>query len=427
MRILFLGLNYRPETIGIAVYSAGLCESLAARGHDVRAVSAQPYYPGWAVFRGFRGWWRRANEAGVDIWRCPLYVPANPTGLRRLVHHASFAVSALFPMLLEARRWRPDLVVTATPSMAAAPLAVMASRIAGATSWLHIQDFEVEAALGMGLIDRRSFLARAAIWIERKTIGAFDHVSTISGAMCRRLTDYGIAPACTHELRNWADIDRILPLVAPSPYRDRWDIEAPVVALYAGNIGNKQGIEIVVEAARRLRDRHDILFVICGEGPTRKRLEEEAAALPNVQIHDLQSVERLSELLGLASIHLLPQCAEAADLVLPSKLTNMLASGRPVVATAAVGTGLAVEVAECGICVAPGNVDDFARAIVALADDPAQRARLGIAARQRAEQRWHRDRILDDFEAQFMTAVANARSRVRSPDDPSGTPRRVRR
>ena len=330
-------------------------------------------------------------------------------------------------MLFEAWRWRPDLVVTATPSMAAAPVAVIASRIVGATSWLHVQDFEVEAALGMGLIDRRSSLARLANWIERKTIGAFDHISTISGAMCRRLADYGIAAERTHILRNWADIDRILPLDADSAYREQWDIKAPVVALYAGNIGNKQGIEIVIEAARYLRGRPDILFLICGEGPTRKRLEKEAAALPNVQIHDLQPIERLSELLGLASIHLLPQCAEAADLVLPSKLTNMLASGRPVVATADAGTGLAMEVEGCGICVAPGNVDAFARAIVQLADDPAQRARLGIAARRRAEQRWHRDRIIDDFETQFTAAVENTRSRVPSLDGSSGMPRRARR
>jgi colanic acid biosynthesis glycosyl transferase WcaI len=121
------------------------------------------------------------------------------------------------------------------------------------------------------------------------------------------------------------------------------------VAIYSGNIANKQGIEIVVEAARLLRHRKDLMFVVCGNGPNRARLIESSADLDNIQFHDLQPRERLSDLLGMASVHLLPQIAGAADLVLPSKLTNMLASGRAIAATAEPGTGLAAEVDGCGL------------------------------------------------------------------------------
>ncbi|HET8612497.1 MAG TPA: glycosyltransferase, partial [Sphingomonas sp.] len=109
--------------------------------------------------------------------------------------------------------------------------------------------------------------------------------------------------------------------------------------------------------------------------------------------------ERLGELLGLADVHLLPQIVGAADLVLPSKLTNMLASGRPVVATAAPGTGLADEVEGCGIVTPPGDAAAFAAAIERLIDDPGERARLGRAARTRAEERWSRAGVLGRFTA----------------------------
>ncbi|HZF46892.1 MAG TPA: glycosyltransferase, partial [Sphingomonadaceae bacterium] len=176
-----------------------------------------------------------------------------------------------------------------------------------------------------------------------------------------------------------------------------WNITTPHVALYSGNIANKQGIELVIEAARLLQSRDDLTFVICGEGPNRARLEAEAAALPNMRLHDLQPRERLGELLGMATVHLLPQLAGAADLVLPSKLTNMLASGRPVVATADPGTGLADEVDGVGMVTPPGDAAAFAGAIASLVDDPESAARLGKAARERAEQRWSRKAILRGF------------------------------
>ena len=166
------------------------------------------------------------------------------------------------------------------------------------------------------------------------------------------------------------------------------------MALYSGNIANKQGIEILVEAARLLAGRSDIAFVICGEGPNRARLEALAVGLGNVAFHDLQPAGRMGELLGLAAVHLLPQIAGAADLVLPSKLANMLGSGRPVVATALAGTGLHAEVEGCGITVAPGDAQALADAIVALVDDPARSAQLGVAAQARAAERWSQPAVI---------------------------------
>jgi colanic acid biosynthesis glycosyl transferase WcaI len=400
MRLLFLGLNYAPEEIGIGPYSAGLLESWVAAGHEADAVVAKPYYPQWRVFDGYRGGgWRRSVEHGVRLVRCPLYVPRRPTGLRRILHHLSFAATSLMPMLRRARRGRPELVMTVAPSLMAAPVALLAARLVGAKTWLHVQDFELEAAQATGLVGKGAF-ARLAAAFERRVLRAFDRVSAISPQMCAKLAAKGVPPERIVEFRNWAEIDAIRPLDAPSPYRSEWSIAAPHVALYAGNIANKQGIGIVLEAARLLAHRTDLAFVICGEGPNRVELERQAADLPNVTLHGLQPRERLGELLGLATVHLLPQLADAADLVLPSKLANMVASGRPVVATAAPGTGIADELDGCGIATAPGDAWKFAVAIETLLDDEGRRIALGRAARERAEQRWSRAAILQGFIAE---------------------------
>lgn len=389
MKILVLGLNYAPERIGIAVYTTGMAEALVAMGHEVQVIAGRPYYPGWKIMDGHSAWtFARGVENGVDVTRAPHYIPAHPSGLRRLLHHASFALSSLVPILARAWTTRPDVVIAIAPSLAAAPIARLAAWMSGARSWLHVQDFEAEAAFATGLLNRHNWIGRLAVAFENWVLGQFDRVSSISPQMCSKLAEKGVPPERIVEFRNWADVEAIQPLSAPSVYRAEWSITAPHVALYSGNIGGKQGIEIVVEAARRLEGRADLTFVICGQGPNRAKIQAEARGLSNIQFHDLQPMERLNDLLGLATIHLLPQLAGAADLVLPSKLANMLASGRPVVATAAADTGLAREVEGCGVVTPPADAGAFAAAICRLMDDPALWSTTCKAARQRAEQRW---------------------------------------
>ncbi|MFD2134677.1 glycosyltransferase [Novosphingobium resinovorum] len=161
----------------------------------------------------------------------------------------------------------------------------------------------------------------------------------------------------------------------------------------------------MLDAARLLRHRNDLTFIICGQGPNRAALEELASDLTNIQFHDLQDRERLNELLGLATLHLMPQLAGAADLVLPSKLTNMLASGRPVVATAEPGTGLAEEIVDCGIITQPGSAKAFAEGIESLLDNPVLAAHYGENGRQRAEKRWAKDQILARLDAELVDVV----------------------
>lgn len=404
MKILLLSLNYTPEQIGIGPFSAGWAEHLACAGHRVTVVTAQPYYPDWRITEGHSNRWQRTVESGVEVVRCPHYVPRQPSGLKRVLHQASFALAAMWPMLAHAIVRRPDLVIAVAPSLIAAPVARVAAVLAGAKSWLHVQDFELEAALAAGLLNG-GFPLNIATRFERRVLTGFDVTSTISPQMCRKLAAKGVPEGQIRELRNWADIDAIKPLEQPSPFRREWQISAPYVALYSGNIANKQGVDLVLDAARILRQRGDILFVICGNGPARARLETRAADLPNVCFRDLQPRERLADLLGLASVHLLPQIAGVADLVLPSKLANMFASGRPVVTTADPGTGIADEVNGMGVVVPPGDAAAFANAIDSLLRDPDRQARLGRTARIKAERDWARAAILHRCEREMERLV----------------------
>ena len=405
-RVLLLSHPYAPEPTGVGLYSHGLARSLVECGYEVTAIAAVPSYPYWKRFAGYPKWsWSRTVEDGVTVYRCPVYVPATVSGAKRILHYVSFVASAAVPALWLARRFRPDVVVHVVPTLLASPVALMAARLAGAVSWLHVQDFEVEAGFATDQMRRDGGLARLALAFERKCIGAFDQVSTISPEMCAKLVEKGRHPETVHEVRNWAEPIEVKPS-RESAFRKRWGITTPHVALYSGSIARKQGIEIVVDVARRFRDRTDITFVICGNGPNRAELEQAASDLTNIRFHDLQPMEDLPELVSLASIHLLPQRRDAADLVLPSKLTNMLASGRPVIAGAAPGSGLAREVEGCGIAVEPESVEALDDAIRLLMADPDLHAKFSAEARCRAEERWSRKAIIEKFEGELRSIIA---------------------
>lgn len=411
-RILIVGLNYAPEPVGIGPYTQGLAEALAAQGRSVEVICGQPYYPQWRRYPGFVRGWSRRTEGGVPVLRCPHYIPAMPSGIRRIVHLASFALAALPGAVGTALRRpsaRPQVVIAVAPALFGVIAAWIAARLAGARLWIHVQDFEAEAAVATGLLRSGGLAARLALLSERWILRRADRVSTISPQMAARLIAKGVDPVRVCELRNWADIRFEPDPVGAAALRAEWGLGERTVALYSGNIALKQGIEVLVEAARQLRHRADIVFVICGEGPSRPALEALAAGLPNVQLHGLQPAQRMGAMLAMADLHLLPQIAGAADLVLPSKLTNMLASGRPVAATTEPGTGLYAEVDGCGTITAPGDAAALADAVTALADNPARRAALGKAARQRADERWQKQAIIARWSAQ-LDAVTSAAS-----------------
>ncbi|WP_294260843.1 WcaI family glycosyltransferase [uncultured Sphingomonas sp.] len=409
MRIVFHGINYSPEPIGIGPYTAQAAESLARRGHEVAVVAAQPYYPQWAIDSAYRGKGvQQRVENGVAVTRTPLYVPPKPSGAKRVTHHLSFGLRS-YRSLIRAMKAQPDIVISVVPALLASPAARLAARRAGAATWLHVQDFEVGAAFATGLIDSDGIAARLALGFEKRAMRGFDGYSSISPQMCALLGRVGDAPDRVIEVRNWAEAAVLERPGDPAAYRAEFGVEARHVALYSGNLANKQGIGIIAEVAERLAAREDLLFLVCGDGPGREIIAAAAARLPNLRLEPLQPRERLGDLLALADVHLLPQRGGAADLVLPSKLTNMLASGRPVVATAVPGSGLAIEVEGAGIVTPPEDAEAMATAVERLIDSPAARAESGATARRYALERWSIDENINRLEAGLAAAVARRR------------------
>ena len=402
MRLLIHGMNYAPELLGIGRYTGELGAYLAARAHQVTVLTAAPYYPQWRVQEDYRPQrWRREWLDGVEVLRAPQYVPARVSGLGRLLQECSFDASCLYwwSTCLLARPW--DAMVAVCPPMTSGLVPGLLARRLGVPLLIHVQDLQLDAARELGIL-RQPLLLEVLTWLELRLLRQARKVTTISRSMAARLAAKGVAPSRIQVLPNWADLDKVRPGPRLNALRRELGLTSETVVLYAGNLGEKQGLEVILEAAALTRSKPSIRYLIAGEGAARDRIKLRAQdlGLDNVTFLPLQLDSRLPLLLAAADLHLVVQRREAADLVMPSKLTNIMAAGRPFIATAARATELGRVTTEsrAGLLVPPEDGWALAQAVLALAEDHGARKEMGIRARRYAEAFWDRERILRQWE-----------------------------
>jgi len=402
VRLLIHGMNYAPELLGIGRYTGELGAYLASRGHQVTVLTAAPYYPQWRVREDYRPQrWRREWRDGVEVLRAPQYVPGRVSGLGRLLQECSFGASCLYwwSTCLLQRPW--DAMVAVCPPMTSGLVPGLLARRLAVPLVIHVQDLQLDAARELGIL-RQPLLLAGLTWLELHLFRQARAVTTISRSMAARLAAKGVPPARLQVLPNWADLDKVRPGPRLNALRRELGLTSETVVLYAGNLGEKQGLEVILEAAALTRGKPSIRYLVAGEGAARDRIKLRAQdlGLDNLTFLPLQSNSRLPLLLAAADLHLVVQRQKAADLVMPSKLTNIMAAGRPFIATAGEGTELARVTTEsrAGLVVPPEDGRALAQAVLGLAGDPGARKEMGVRARRYAEAFWDRERILRQWE-----------------------------
>jgi colanic acid biosynthesis glycosyl transferase WcaI len=402
MKILIYGINYSPELTGVGKYTGEMAKWLKSNNFEVRVITALPYYPNWRIYDKFNKWFYiKSLEDDIQVWRCPHYVPSKPNGIKRILHLISFAITSL-PIMLAQITWRPDWIVVVEPTFFCLPTTLLVSKLSESNSWLHIQDFEIDAAFSLGLV-KFIKLKKMLLFFELYIMKHFSMISTISDSMLSRLKDKNIAEKSLYYLPNWTDIENIEFIkreLLVSEFLPRHILNIPsnsTLLLYSGNIGEKQGVELIVQAAMRLQSKSSLYFIICGDGSALNRIKKLGSGLSNIiWLKPLCSYD-FTRLLCDADIHLLPQSSLISDLVMPSKLTAIFASGRPVIATANVGTSLYKSVIGRGLAVPPENLDLFVDAIVMMSEDKSLRSSLGAAAFSFASEHFSKHKILTRF------------------------------
>lgn len=373
-----VGINYRPELTGIGPYTAGLAEHLARRGDDVTVVTGLPHYPDWRVGRQVRRvLWSMETLSGVEVVRAAHYVPPSQSALRRAGYEATFGLTGL---LAAFRARRPDAIVGIVPSLSGGVVARLAASRFGAPYGLLFQDLMGPAARQSG-VPGGGGVARATGAAEGWAIRRAIATAVVTDAFVPYLLRLGIRPASVHRVPNWTRPAEPTLTVRQTRERFGWD-DGRTVVLHAGNIGFKQGLEQVVEAARLAAARGEpVRFVVAGGGNRAADIREAAAGLSNVELLGVQPDGIHASLLAASDVLLLSERASQVDMSLPSKLTSYFAAGRPIVAAVPAGGASAREVERsgAGLVVPAGRPEELLRAVASLRADAVLTARLGAA------------------------------------------------
>ena len=388
MRLAVLCPHFAPDTAPTGEVITRIVLELAERGHEMRVVSALPWYVHHRVEPEWAG---RLVRTERTAWGSITRVNPFPTDKRSVPQRAvAFAAFSALAGAAGLRGGRVDGVLAMSP-----PLTL------GLTGWamglvrrgpvvFNVQDVFPDVAVELGAIHSRRVVDMAR-WLERSTYRACDAVTVLSEDLRDNLTAK-VPAAHRPKIRvipNFVDTVAIRPAGRDTAYRRELGIGDETVVLYAGNVGLSQSLDLLVTAAAELRHDPSVVFVVNGGGSALDAVKAavSSAGLTNVRFAPYQPIERLSEVLATGDIHLVPLKAGLARSSVPSKSYSILAAGRPLLASVDEGTEVArmVERAGCGLAVPPDDPGAFVAALKSLlADEPGRRA-MGAAGRRWVE------------------------------------------
>lgn len=380
MRVIVWGINYAPEFTGIAPHNVALCEFLHARGHDAQMVTTFSYYPTWRKLPEDRGKLYRTDHLnGIPVHRCWHFVPPQVSALKRILHEASFILTSTLRQLTLPR---PDVYVLVSPPLLLGAAGWLIGKIKRAPFVYHVQDMQPDAAVGLGMLQAGWFI-RALYALESLAYRSAARVSGITPGMLAKFRRKGVPEEKFIYFPNAISLQGEGAVAGVGEFRRKNGLPADAfIALYAGNLGVKQGLDVLIEAARLVRDRR-IQIVICGDGAQREALAEQAQRLelPNVKMLPLQQGADYNLLLADADVCFITQQSGSGNSFFPSKLLGLLAQSRAVVTVADPESELA-EAAVAGgfgLNIPPGRPQEVADVLDQLAKDPARLARYGAA------------------------------------------------
>jgi colanic acid biosynthesis glycosyl transferase WcaI len=395
-RVLVASINFAPDHSGIALYSTDLPVFLVESGLQVTMVTGFPYYPTWRKRPEDVGRFFSAEDyRGVRVLRGYLYVPKTVTTAKRILHELSFNAFALANFV---RAGRHDTIIIISPPLLLGLLGVAFKYIWRAQLVFHIQDLQPDAALSLGMV-KPGPMIRALLAIERFVYAHSDLVATITEGMRERLIDKGVPEEKLGLYYNWIDVEEAAGTPRKKGAFRGAHSHGPnkFIVAYAGNIGIKQGVDVLVEVAAKLRDDSRFHFFIIGDGADKPRLMQVAAQqnLDNLSFVPFLSQQEYFDMLNDIDLSFVAQRAGTGNVFFPSKLLGIMAMGKPLLISADPESELARVIARTrsGLVARAGDVDSIVAHLRRVVDNPVELDEMRRNART-AVTEYDRSRVL---------------------------------
>ncbi len=378
-KVLFVNQYYWPDHASTAQHLADLAEHLAARGHEVHVLCGQgAYKPGASKSP------TKEVHNGVTIHRVAATSFGRKSTLHRMMDYLSFYFRAFLAAMTLPRF---DVVATLTTPPIIGLIGTFLRRLKGSRHVYWSMDLHPDASIALGRMSPRNPIVAKLAWLSDLVYRQADKVVVLGPYMADRIASKKVRRDRIATIPVWNRRDEIYPLDREGhELRASLGLSDKFVVMYSGNLGLAHSFGEVVEAARRLRDRDDIVFLFVGGGPRLAEVQaaKESGGLDNIRLMDYFPRDQLHASLSVADVHLITMRSEMTGIVVPGKLYGAMASGRPAifVGPCHCESADAIRQAGCGMTVPLGDPESLVEAIATLAADPEHAAELGHRGRE---------------------------------------------
>ena len=398
MRVLFLSHYFFPEGNAPATRVYEMARRWVAAGHQVTVLTGAPNVPNGILYDGYENaLYGRESIAGIDVVRIWTYLAANKGTVRRILNYVSYMVTAgVVGLFLR----RPDVVIATSPQFFCGWAGVWVSRIRRVPFILEIRDLWPESIATVGAMSNPRLL-RFLEWLELRLYAAARRIVTVGEGYRDQLLERGVPADKIDIVPNGVDLAAFSEGDG-ARLRRELDLGDAFVCSYIGTIGAACGLDVVLRAARRLREngRDDVVFLLVGDGAVRERLEAAAReeGLTQVVFTGRQDKRKMPDFLALSDaclVHLARK--DLFRTVLPSKIFEAAAMKRPIVLGVEGSAAEVVERAGAGICIEPENERDLIEAVERLAASPELAEKLGRAGSEMVAAHYDYDRLAEQY------------------------------
>lgn len=406
MRLLVFSQHFWPETFPINDIS----QSLSRSEVSLEVLTGKPNYPGGRLYSGHRAWGcKRERFHEITVNRVPL-IPRGNGVVKLAMNYISFVISAAVfaPILLRKKRFDVIFVYATSPILQAIP-ALLLGQIKKAPVVIWVQDLWPESLSATGYVRNKwvlKLVERAVRMIYRRADLILVQSEAFIDPVRALASDTPIEYHPNSVSRSFAE--------APTTEAPRIaEMNGNFSVMFAGNIGRAQAVDIIVDAAARLKDYEDVRFIIVGDGSAKKQMQKRAAdlRLPNLCFTGKFPLEVMPGLLQEASVLLVTLAdREIFKATVPSKLQAYLAAGRPVIACLNGEGARLVEVARAGLACPAEDSEELAQTVLRLYRMPAElRDAMGINGRRYYRDHFDHEVLVDKLIAR-LSVIAQSGS-----------------
>jgi len=399
MKILFFTHYFPPEGNAPASRTYENCKKWIRLGHQITVITCAPNVPDGIVYKGYKNkLFQREKIDGIDVIRAWTYITANKGTIRRIINYVSYMFSSVFFSLFIKK---PDMIIATSPQFFCGWAGVIASRIRSVPFILEIRDIWPESIVAVGAMKNKKLL-NILEWLELKMYAAAQHIVTVGQGYKEKLVEKGIKEEAISVITNGFDSEIFYPRQLDKKFNRLYKPNHEFVCSYIGTIGMACGLDIVLRAAKLLKDRkrNNIKFLLVGSGAVKEQLRRQAdeIGLNNIVFIDRQDKNHIPDFISVSDVCLVHlKKAALFKTVLPSKIFEAAAMAQPIILGVEGYAAQFLKEANAGICIEPENAEQLVEAVEHLADNSKLCRLYGQSGYEYVKKYYNRDQLANKY------------------------------